>query len=82
MPSASSAMAPEKEKSPEIPSDPILVVTAGVPFFIASINLPFKPAPKRKGAKQTLAFFITSETFAIQPLIKKPSFFECNSKIC
>ena len=35
------------------------VVIFGVPQIIASINLPFNPAPKRKGASRTFAFWIT-----------------------
>ena len=72
--SASSAIKPFGSNSPNIPSAAMDVITQGVPFNIASISLPFKPAPKRKGAKHTLAFCITKLAFSANPLITNPFF--------
>ena len=47
-------MIPFQGKFPCMPFAPMGVVILGIPYRIASVNFPFKPAPKRKGAKFTL----------------------------
>ena len=44
-----------KGSGPARPSAPTGVVTMGVPHSMASMILPFRPAPKRSGARQTRA---------------------------
>ncbi len=65
-------MKPFQDKFSCIASEPIVEVTLGVPHCIASNNLPFKPAPKRIGARTTLDFFIISFASTALPMIKNP----------
>ena len=60
---------PFQSKVPAIASAPIEEVTLGVPHCMASNNFPLIPAPKRRGAKTTSAFLITSKALSALPII-------------